>query len=114
MLLDGKHSYGEFLNSAEGIATNILANRLLSLEEAGVITKRRDPTNRTKFIYSLSEKGIDLLPVFIEIIFWSEKYAPSGVPEDRKQLVALAKKDRDAFIKDAQQRLQGGDSSRIL
>lgn len=114
ILLDGKRSYGEFLESQEGIATNILASRLLTLEENEIITKKRDPENGKKFIYSLTPKGLDLLPLFVEMIFWSEKYSPFPIPEDRKDLITLAKKDREAFIEDAKQRLMKGEIFAVI
>lgn len=112
MLLDGKRSYGQFLDSEEHIATNILADRLSSLESKGVISRRKDPSNGKRFIYSLSEKGLDLLPLFVEIIFWSEKYAPFPVPEDRKALVALAREDRESFIEEVKRQLRDQDSDK--
>ncbi|MGH9949467.1 MAG: winged helix-turn-helix transcriptional regulator [Pyrinomonadaceae bacterium] len=69
----GKHSYGEFLKSDEKIATNILANRLEYLENEGLITKSPDPHDKRKDIYNVTEKGIELVPMFIEMIAWSAK-----------------------------------------
>lgn len=75
LMFFGKRYYSEFLTSAEGISTNILADRLAMLEEAGIIRRSRDEAHRQKLIYSLTEKGIDLLPVIIDIGLWSDKYA---------------------------------------
>src|SRR3989344_8470546 len=97
LLFSGKSSYGEFLNSEEGIATNILADRLQILEHAGIITKAQDPTVKTKIIYSLTEKGIDLLPKLIEIILWSAKYDPKTATPRR--LVTQGRKDREKLMK---------------
>lgn len=69
----GKHTYGEFLKSDEGIATNILANRLEYLEKEGLISKSPHETDKRKDIYSVTEKGIELVPMFIEMIAWSAK-----------------------------------------
>ena len=74
LMFKGKRYYGDFLASDEKISTNILANRLQRLEANGVIEKRKDPDNHTKFIYSLTPKGKDLLPVMLEITAWSGKY----------------------------------------
>ena len=74
MMFFGKRYYGDFLKSDEGIATNILADRLAGLEQKGIINKTRDETNQTKNIYSLTQKGIDLLPTMLAIIDWSERY----------------------------------------
>src|ERR1700751_5010424 len=63
MMLRGFRGYKEFLESYEGIATNILADRLRRLEAHGVISTQPDPSDGRKLIYSLTPKGIDLAPV---------------------------------------------------
>ena len=67
----GKHTYGEFLKSDEKIATNILANRLEYLEKEGLISKSPHPDDKRKDFYTVTEKGIALVPMFIEMITWS-------------------------------------------
>ena len=67
-------TYGDFLKSPEGIATNILASRLLVLEENKIIEKLDHPDSKAKVLYKLTRKGIDLLPILIEIHLWAEKY----------------------------------------
>src|SRR5688572_14683833 len=75
LMFFGKRYYNEFLSSAECISTNILAERLTMLEKEKIIKKDKDPAHKQKLIYSLTEKGIDLAPVIINIGLWSEKYA---------------------------------------
>lgn len=70
-----KRYYREFLNSAEGISTNILADRLALLEKEGIIYRSDDKSHKQKVLYRLTKKGIDLLPIIIEIGLWSDKYA---------------------------------------
>jgi len=67
LLFNGLRTYGEFLESGEGIATNILANRLKGFEESGIVAKKRDPDNKRKLIYNITEKGAELVPILIEI-----------------------------------------------
>ena len=76
MMFAGKRHYREFLASDEGISSNILADRLAMLVEAGIISKAGDRSHRLKAIYSLTEKGIDLLPIIAQISRWSRKYMP--------------------------------------
>lgn len=76
MMFAGKRHYREFLASDEGISSNILADRLAMLVTEGIISKADDPNHRLKAIYSLTEKGIDLLPVIAQISRWSRKYMP--------------------------------------
>ena len=71
MIFWGKKTYGEFLKSDEHIATNILADRLSYLEREGFVSKSPDPTDKRKEIYAVTEKGISLVPMFIEMIAWS-------------------------------------------
>ena len=90
-------TYGDFLKSEEKIATNILASRLLTLEENGVIKKFDHPDSKAKVLYRLTEKGIDLLPLMIEINLWANKYF--SLPEERKAMLKEVKKDKEKFIK---------------
>ena len=90
-------TYGDLLKSPEGIATNILASRLKDLEENGVIEKLNHPESKAKVLYRLTKKGIDLLPIMIEINLWAEKYC--ALPADRKAMLKEVKKDKAAFIK---------------
>jgi DNA-binding HxlR family transcriptional regulator len=97
-------TYGDFLKSDEGIATNILASRLQALEENKLIEKLDHPDSKAKVLYRLTKKGIDLLPVMIEINLWAEKYFP--IPADRKAMLKEVKKDKTAFIKSMTKELQ--------
>ena len=89
-------TYGDFLKSKEGIATNILASRLLSLEENGLIEKLAHPESKAKVLYKLTRKGIDLVPVLIEINLWAEKYF--ALSKERKEMLKRVKKDKQGFI----------------
>ena len=99
-LMDAKEcTYGDFLKSPEGIATNILATRLQNLEENKLIEKLDHPDSKAKVLYKLTPKGVDLVPVMIEISLWAEKYF--SIPDDRKALLKGVKKDKVGFIKNA-------------
>lgn len=74
MLQFKKKTYKEFLESEEGVATNLLSARLKLLESLEVITKRKLPENKKENIYLLTEKGLDLAPLILEIVVWSDKY----------------------------------------
>ncbi|NII84795.1 helix-turn-helix transcriptional regulator [Pedobacter riviphilus] len=90
-------TYGDFLKSGEKIATNILAARLQMLEENGIITKLSHPDSKAKVLYRLTQKGIDLLPLMVEINLWADKYCILSA--ERKALLEEIKKDKEAFIK---------------
>ena len=90
-------TYGDFLKAKEGIATNILASRLQTLEENKIIEKLDHPDSKAKVLYKLTRKGVDLLPILIEIHLWAEKYFL--IPADKKALLKEVKKDKEGFIK---------------
>jgi DNA-binding HxlR family transcriptional regulator len=97
LMISMQCTYGDFLKSEEKIATNILATRLQMLEANGIITKLNHPESKAKVLYQLTQKGIDLLPLMIEIHLWADKY--STIPAERNTLVKEVKKDKDGFIK---------------
>ena len=72
MLIEGKQTFKDFSESDEAIATNILSARLKMLEEFKVITKHKLPNNKKTNIYRLTEKGVALTPVIIELGIWSD------------------------------------------
>ncbi|TDY20216.1 HxlR family transcriptional regulator [Paraburkholderia sp. BL6665CI2N2] len=84
----GKKTYGEFLKSEEGIATNVLASRLAFLEEQGILLKATSPNDRRKDFYTLTEKGLDLIPVVLSIVLWSAKHDSKSYVRRRKDFVA--------------------------
>ena len=103
LALRGKHSFSEIHGSAEGVATNVLAERLARLEAGGIVTKTRDASDGRRFTYGLTEKGKDLIPVLIEMIVWSAAHhegtaaAPGFVEAARRDRPALVEKLRAAL-----------------
>ncbi len=71
MIFWGKRTYGELLSSDEKIATNILAGRLEYLEKEGLISKTQDQSDKRKEIYAVTERGLRMVPMFVEMIAWS-------------------------------------------
>jgi DNA-binding HxlR family transcriptional regulator len=93
-----KRQFRDFLDSPEGIATNILAARLRKLESAGIIIRTPDPGNARQVLYTLTEKGLDLIPVLLDLIVWGIKYdRTTAAPE---QFVRRALEDREGLIED--------------
>lgn len=92
-----KRHYGEFNASEEKIASNILADRLKKLEANGMITKQRDSDNLSRLIYTITEKGLDLIPVIFSLIEWVDRYYDDpGMPEG---FLKELKKDKNALEK---------------
>ena len=100
MMLRGFHSYKEFLESYEGIATNILADRLRKLIAHGIITTKLDPSDGRKLIYLLTAKGIDLAPVLTEMVLWAAAHEDTG----NQALVRQIQMDKEQFITGVRQR----------
>jgi DNA-binding HxlR family transcriptional regulator len=100
-----KATYGDFLESNEKIATNILSSRLKRLEETGIIEKRHDSTRktRTKVIYGLTQRGAELIPILIELMLWSGKQRE--LDEDARTIIDKAKQDKQALIKELHQKV---------
>jgi DNA-binding HxlR family transcriptional regulator len=72
----GKSRYGEFAGSAEGIPTNILADRLERLETAGIIASETYQENPPRYAYTLTKKGQDLLPILGAVARWGVRHLP--------------------------------------
>ncbi|HSH91502.1 MAG TPA: helix-turn-helix domain-containing protein [Ramlibacter sp.] len=92
LMFAGKRHFREFLQSEEAISSNILAARLNALLESGIVTRRDDPTHAQKAVYSLTEKGMDLLPVIVAMSAWTQKYHPKTRRPEAVDLVSRAPK----------------------
>ncbi len=103
LMMRGRKTYSEFLDSGEKIATNILADRLKHLEAGGIVGKLQDPKNRRSYIYSLTEKGVDLAPLILELVLWSAEHDPET--KTSKEVVHRIKNDRDGFVAEIRSRL---------
>lgn len=78
LMFKGRHRYSEFLEAGEGISTNVLADRLQRLVDAGILARRRDPEDRKRKLYDLTERGWDLGPILLEMIAWSGRHDPQS------------------------------------
>jgi DNA-binding HxlR family transcriptional regulator len=92
MMLEHKTTYSEFLQSDEGIATNILADRLSMLEMNGFVTKQVASDKKSKFVYTLTDKAIRLVPVIMEIGLWGSEFHPSEAKQ--QELTESFRKDK--------------------
>ena len=81
MLLSRKKTFKELAASAEGFATNLLSARLKLLVSLEVLTKRKLPENKKVNIYLLTEKGLDLAPIILELALWSDKHVRESHPD---------------------------------
>jgi DNA-binding HxlR family transcriptional regulator len=77
LMVRGYRTFKEFQTSGEGIATNILADRLQKLEAAGIINPEPEETDGRKINYRLTQKGIDLAPVLLDLLIWGARHEPA-------------------------------------
>lgn len=103
IMLRDKVSYSEFLNSEEKIATNILVNRLKVLETEKILFKEVSAQNKSKYVYSLTQKGLDLLPIVIEIMDWGAKYNENC---PRRELGKKIKRDKARVVRELSRSLK--------
>ena len=100
MLIEGKHTFKDFVESDEAVATNILSAKLKCLENHGLIAKTRHPTNKKTNLYFLTEKGLSLAPLIVELALWSDTNLRDVHPtmRNQKEQFAAMRKDRKAFV----------------
>lgn len=96
LALNGRRYFHQFEAAGEGIASNVLADRLKLLVEAGIAEKSRDPEKGSRRLYRLTDKGVDLLPILLEMIVWSGKHDPDTVVSPA--YLKRATRKRDALL----------------
>jgi DNA-binding HxlR family transcriptional regulator len=107
-----KSTYGEFLESDEKISTNILADRLSRLVQVGLLKKTPDKNDKRKDIYRLTQKGIDLYPMMLEMMLWSTKYNPE-TDEYSEAAVLKAAKDKRFYVERRMKEISDFANSRL-
>jgi DNA-binding HxlR family transcriptional regulator len=101
----GKHTFKEFLASEEAIAPSVLSARLTQLEAAGILTASADPADRRRIAYTLTETGLRLIPILLEIAVWSAGVDPeTEAPTEWIETVTRNKPEMIALITDTVRR----------
>lgn len=100
-MVRGYKSFKDFQNSGEGIATNILTERLQRLQAAGIITTESEPGDGRRVNYRLTEKGIDLAPVLLELLIWGARHESAGAS---CAMIADMEKNRDQLLAETRRR----------
>ncbi len=101
LMVRGYKTFKEFQESGEGIATNILTNRLRKLEAAGIITAHVENTDGRRVNYRLTEKGVDLAPVLLDLLIWGAKHEETGASCAEVEKMA---QNRDAVLAEVRRR----------
>jgi DNA-binding HxlR family transcriptional regulator len=111
LMVRGFTTFQDFVESGEGIATNILADRLRRLRKSGIVTAETDATDGRRVIYRLTGKGIDLAPVMLELMIWGAQYEETGAPP---AVIAELAKNRRAVLMETRRRWEERDPTPIL
>ncbi len=111
LMVRGYRTFKEFQNSGEGIATNILSDRLVKLERTGILIAETDEHDARRVNYRLTEKGIDLAPVMLELLIWGARHEKTGTP---RELIEHLARNREQVLSETRRRWQERDSRPIL
>jgi len=111
LMVRGYRTFKEFQQSGEGIATNILANRLKKLRASGIIATEPDPADGRKLNYRLTEKGIALAPVLLELLIWGARHEDTGAS---CAVIEEMAKNREAVLAEVRRRWQDRDPRPFL
>ena len=111
LMVRGYRTFKEFQTSGEGIATNILADRLQKLEAAGIINREPEETDGRKINYRLTQKGIDLAPVLLDLLIWGARHEPADAS---CSLILKMDKNRDQILSEVERRWRERDSTPLI
>jgi DNA-binding HxlR family transcriptional regulator len=111
LMVRGYNTFKEFLESGEGIATNILSERLRRLEAAGIIDTEQGPGRKGRKSYRLTEKGIDLAPVLLDLLIWGARHEATAAP---CALIDQMESNREAVLAEARRRWRDRDPNPLL
>ena len=92
----GKRTFKEFLESNERIATNVLSERLSRPEAQGILSRHQSKHNRVANVYRLTRKGLDLLPILMEVVLWSDTYLE--IADEGRALAEAIRHDREGLL----------------
>ncbi len=111
MMVRGYHTFKQFQESGEGISSNILSDRLKTLEAAGILTSEPEETDGRRVNYRLTQKGIDLAPAMLELLIWGAKYEQTSAPCG---LMEHMENNREAILAETRRRWQVRDVTPLL
>jgi DNA-binding HxlR family transcriptional regulator len=111
LMVRGFRTFKDFQGSGEGIATNVLADRLQKLEVAGIVIAEVDPADARRVNYRLTGKGIDLAPVLLELLIWGARHEETGAP---CAIISEMETSREAVLAEVRRRWRNRDSTPFL
>lgn len=111
LMVRGLRTFKEFQQSGEGIASNVLADRLQRLEAVGIIRGEVEETDARRVNYRLTEKGIDLAPLLLDLLLWGAQHEETAAPPT---VIAQIAKDREGFLAETRRRWREKDTTPLL
>jgi DNA-binding HxlR family transcriptional regulator len=105
IMLKGRRTFREFLDGGEGIASNVLTERLGRLEAHEIVERQGNPEDGRSQIYRLTEMGIELAPVLLEMIVWAAHHEETAAPPGE---VRRMSRHRDEYLREIRQRWEEG------
>jgi DNA-binding HxlR family transcriptional regulator len=111
LMVRGLRTFKEFQKSGEGIATNILTDRLQKLEASGILEREVDDTDGRRVNYRLTEKGIDLAPVLLELLIWGARHEDTAAPCAQ---ISRMERNRQEIIAEVRRRWRERDLSPVI
>jgi DNA-binding HxlR family transcriptional regulator len=111
LMVRGLHTFREFQASGEGIASNVLADRLQKLEAAGIVTAETEDSDRRQVNYRLTAKGIDLAPMLLELFVWSARHERTEIP---CEWIGMMENRREEVLAETRRRWEQRDLTPIL
>jgi DNA-binding HxlR family transcriptional regulator len=111
LMVRGFRTFKEFASAGEGIATNILADRLRKLETAGIIAEGKASEDKRRVDYRLTRRGIDLAPVLLELLIWGSRHEEANAPCAAIEKMAA---NREQVLAEVRRRWEERDHTPLL
>ena len=111
LMVRGYRTFKDFQESGEGIASNILSDRLQKLEQSGILAREPEDADRRRINYRLTQKGIDLAPILLDLLIWGARHEPTGAS---CSLLLRMEKKRDEILNEARRRWENDDPTPLI
>jgi len=106
--LFGKHTFKEFLSSEERITTSVLTDRLVRLEERGILRREPHLTDRRSSAYVLTEKGLDLIPALLDLMEWGTSHDPASAGHRKEAFLDKLRSERGPLVQEMKEKVRLG------
>jgi len=111
LMVRGHRTFKEFQQAGEGIATNILADRLQKLVAVDIISTEQSPEDRRSIHYRLTEKGIDLAPVLLDLLIWGARHEETSAP---RAMINQLEANREDVLAETRRRWKDRDLTPLI